>query len=102
LGSGEAQRAIVTAKVFEYLRSGKPILAIIDSSGAAADILKPANTAFIADSSSIHSIKETLGNLYRLWEEDKLQTEPNWNHIRQFERKALTAKLAEVFSSLEQ
>jgi len=102
LGSGEAQRAIVTAKVFEYLRSGKPILAIIDSSGAAADILKPANTAFIADSSSIHSIKETLGNLYRLWEEDKLQTEPNWDYIQQFERKALTAKLAEVFSALEQ
>ena len=102
LGSGEAQRAIVTAKVFEYLRCGKPILAVIDSSGAAAEILKPANTAFIAESSSIHSIKETLGNLYRLWEEDKLQTEPNWNYIRQFEREALTAKLAEVFSSLEQ
>jgi hypothetical protein len=33
--------------------------------------------------------------------ENKLQTKPNWNYIRQFERKALTAKLAEVFSSLE-
>ncbi len=100
--SGEAQRAIVTAKVFEYLRSGKPILAIIDPSGAAAEILNPGKTGFIANSSSLNSVKETILNIYHLWEEDKLQTEPNWNYIQQFERKALTAKLAEVFSSLEQ
>jgi len=100
--SGEAQRAIVTAKVFEYMRSGKPILAIIDPSGAAAEILKPGKTGFIADSSSLNSVKETILNIYHLWEEDKLQTEPNWNYIQQFERKTLTAKLAEVFSSLEQ
>ena len=100
--SGETQRAIVTAKVFEYMRSGKPILAIIDPSGAAAEILKPGKTGFIADSSSLNSVKETILNIYHLWEENKLQTEPNWNYIQQFERKTLTAKLAEVFSSLEQ
>lgn len=100
--SGEAQRAIVTAKVFEYLRSGKPILAIIDPLSSAAEIIIPAKTGFIASSSSVNSVKETILNFYHLWEKDMLQVEPKWDYIQQFERKALTAKLAEVFSALEQ
>ena len=99
-GFGKAQRTLSPAKIYEYLRSGKPIFAVIDPLSASSEILLPGNTTFLADSSSCSSIQDIFLNIYKNWEESKLKVEPNWNYIRQYERKSLTAKLAELLSSV--
>lgn len=99
-GFGKAQRTLSPAKIYEYLRSGKPIFAVIDPLSASSEILLPGNTTFLADSSSCNSIKDTFLNIYKNWEQGNLKVEPNWDYIRKYERKALTSKLAEVLSSI--
>jgi glycosyltransferase involved in cell wall biosynthesis len=99
-GYGKAQRTLSPAKIYEYLRSGKPVFAIIDPESSAADILLPANTIFLANSASLISIKNTLSELYTKWKHGNLKVEPNWDYIRKYERKALTYQLAEVLSSI--
>jgi glycosyltransferase involved in cell wall biosynthesis len=99
-GFGNTEQLNSPAKLFEYLRSGKPVFAIIDPESSAAEILLPANTIFLANSASLSSIKNTLSELYTQWEEGKLKVSPDWEYIKNFERKALTARLAEVLSSI--
>jgi glycosyltransferase involved in cell wall biosynthesis len=97
IGSGPKSDAISTGKIFEYMRSGKPIWAVINPQGIAADILKSSGLAFIADNENPDEIASSLVNLYKNWQEGKLTVQPNWDYIHSFERRRLTKKLAEVF-----
>ena len=97
IGSGPKSDAISTGKIFEYMRSGKPIWAVINPQGIAADILKSSGLACIADNENPDEIASSLVNLYKNWQEGKLTVQPNWNYIHSFERRELTKKLAEVF-----
>ncbi|MEN6445215.1 MAG: glycosyltransferase [Candidatus Cloacimonas sp.] len=99
-GFGKTQRTFIPAKVYEYLRSGKPIFAVIDPLSASSEILLPGNTTFLADSSSCNSIQDTFLNIYKNWEQGNLKVEPNWDYIKNFERQTLTAKLVEILSAL--
>ena len=97
IGSGPKSDAISTGKIFEYMRSGKPIWAVINPQGITADILKSSGLAFIADNENPDEIASSLVNLYKNWQEGKLTVQPNWDYIHSFERRRLTKKLAEVF-----
>ncbi|MDD3236047.1 MAG: hypothetical protein PHH43_06950 [Candidatus Cloacimonetes bacterium] len=98
-GSGKAEEMNSPAKLFEYLRSGVPILAIVDPKSAASSILEPSLTSFFADSGSVASIKEQIHALYLKWEQRDLTVQSNVTYIKSFERKALTAKLAQVIDA---
>ncbi len=96
-GPGPKSDVVIPGKLFEYLRSGKPVLAIINPQGICADILNTAGSGFIADSSSKIAIKEKLLLVYRLWHDKKLRIDPDWDYIRGFERYQLTSQLAKCF-----
>ncbi len=97
-GSGSSERMNSPAKLYEYMRSAKPIFAIIDPLGIAAKILAPAETCVIADSSSVEAIKTAFSLLYEKWENGNLAYSPNWDYIKSFERHKLTAKLANLLA----
>ena len=97
IGAGPKSDAISTGKIFEYMRSGKPIWAVINPQGMAANILRPSGLSFIADNENPEDIAKSIVNLYNLWQEEKLAVMPNWDYIRSFERRELTRKLAGVF-----
>ena len=96
-GPGPKSDVVIPGKLFEYLRSGKPVLAIINPQGICAEILNTAGSGFIADSSSKIAIKEKLLLVYRLWHDKKLRIDPDWDYIRGFERYQLTSQLAKCF-----
>jgi len=97
-GTGLRSETELTGKFFEYLRAGKPILAVVHPHGASAEVLLRAISGFVADHNDVIQIENTMLTAYRLWLNGELTIDPDWEYIRTFERRNLTAKLAECFN----
>jgi glycosyltransferase involved in cell wall biosynthesis len=85
-----------TGKVYEYLATGKPILALVQPEGGAAELLRPNLTARIVDRESLRDVRAALADAISA--ESASQPVPDTTSSAQYERKRLTAKLAEVFN----
>jgi glycosyltransferase involved in cell wall biosynthesis len=90
---------IVTGKLFEYLRSGKPVLAFAPD-GDAKDMLQRAGVGFVCHPENNEQIDATVLDLYRRWKNSTLDIRPDADYIKQFNRKALTGRLAGVFDTV--
>jgi len=86
--SGANTQSILTGKIFEYLRTGKPILALAPLDGLAAEIVREAGTGFVADYADIEGIKTQILRLWTLWRDGKLgEIKADAEYVRQFDRK---------------
>lgn len=92
--------ANIPSKTFEYLASGKPILALVPHDGAAAELIKTTRTGVVVDPEDIKAIKEAVVDLYRKWSQGELKIEPNWNEIQKYEAREVTKKLASVLDTV--
>ncbi len=99
-GTGPGANAFYTGKLFEYMNTGKPVLALLPEHGVAADLVRESNIGIVADTDDIEQIKKNLWQYYQSWENEALTFEPNQDVIARYERKKLTEKLAEIFDSL--
>lgn len=88
---------VIPAKVFEYIATRKPILAILPESDTKA-ILKTIPNSEVCDIKDCPKILETLRKLYSQWENGELKQ--NKNDISSFERKNQTKKLVSILESL--
>ena len=58
---------VYTGKLFEYLGSLKPILALVNEDDVAAKLIKKCNAGYVADNSNIGKIKQNIELLYSEW-----------------------------------
>ncbi|MBC7186510.1 MAG: glycosyltransferase family 4 protein [Calditrichaeota bacterium] len=92
--TGTTSRDVVPGKVFEYLRAGKPILAIVPP-GETADLLRGYAPGAVLTDNSVASIEQGLMEVL---------TRPARTHrvdmlrLQRFERRYLTGQLAEVLN----
>ncbi len=86
-------KGILTGKLFEYLASNKPIIAIGPTDGDAAKIIKESNAGFIIDYDDIESMKQTLLTIINT------PTVTNNSAIQKFSREALTNDLIKLIES---
>ena len=99
-GCGRGSDAFYTGKIFEYMNTGRPVLAVLPEKGAAADLVRESKIGVVAHTENVEAIKSALKGYYDSWSEGKLEFAPDRSVIERFERKELTCKLAEVFDSL--
>jgi glycosyltransferase involved in cell wall biosynthesis len=95
---GPGQGALTT-KLFEYLRLGKFILALVPAGSAVIEVLKEAGTGLVVDHDSPGEIFRGLSHLIeriRLGDSPKL----NWDFIERFDRRELTSQLAQILDEL--
>ncbi len=85
-----------TSKLFEYMGTGKPLLACVPKNGAAAYILKDYGASFITEPDNVEEIKNTLVQIFELYKNGILPSGDR-NYINQFERKKLTQELIKIF-----
>ena len=90
----------IPAKTFEYIGSGKPILALVPNNGDAAGIIKRAGTGIVMEPENVEAIKGAVMGLYRQWSEGELKIEPDWNEIQKYECREVTKKLCNIFNLL--
>jgi glycosyltransferase involved in cell wall biosynthesis len=97
IASGKNTGATVTGKIFDYMRSGKPILAIVPNNGIAAKMVNESNLGFVADPDDPEMIQKKLLEIYHLWQEGQLsKITPNSAFIQQFNRQNLSHELASL------
>lgn len=96
-GTGRGADAFYTGKIFEYMNTGRPVLAILPENGAAADLVRESKIGIVSHTDNVEKIKENILDYYTKWCDGKLDFEPDRSVIDKFERKALAKSLAEVF-----
>jgi glycosyltransferase involved in cell wall biosynthesis len=96
---GNKASGIVTGKLFEYLISGRPILALAPNGSIVANIVQSANAGLVV-SSDVEAIKNTILKFYEQWTEGKLSITTDMASIERYNRKVLTRKLAQIFEKV--
>ena len=91
--------ATVPGKTYEYLASGRPILAAVPE-GDARDILLQAGTAHICQPDDTHAIAAAIAAAVERWRSGRPIAEVSSALLAQFERRALTAEHAVLLRSV--
>jgi len=86
-------KGVYTGKLFDYLGAMRPIIAIIDKTDVAAQLIEECNAGFIADFYNIEEIEKAIMEAYILWKNKK--TLSYNNSIIQLHHRAYQVKIYE-------
>lgn len=100
LEGGRGSECFYTGKLFEYIRTGRPILALVPKEGAAADLIRRTRTGIVCDWSDLACIEQGLARLYDDWARGCLKIDPDQGEIRRYDRRVLTEKLAGIMNEM--
>ena len=70
--AGEAGRKILSAKVFEYLAAGRPILAVVPPDGEAAALVRETGAGVVVAPDDVDGIARAIRELERRWRAGEL------------------------------
>lgn len=89
---------VLATELYEYLRLGKPILALVPKDGDAAKIVEEARAGFVL-SYEQEEMKEQLKAIFDQWREGKFKSfHPDWEYVSQFECRNLATRLVDIFN----
>jgi glycosyltransferase involved in cell wall biosynthesis len=91
-------KSVVTGKVFEYLQSKRPILAIGPVDGDLAEILKETTSGKMVDFDDIDALKNVIRQYYKEFKLGKLTVKSQ--NIEQYHRRNLTGSLAKLLKNI--
>lgn len=91
-------KGILTGKFFEYLASGRPIMAIGPTDGELAQILKESEAGVIATYDDLAQIKKIITSLYEKYLHNDLSNNPKG--IEKYTRKNLTSELVTILNKM--
>ena len=97
LSSGPETRGILTGKFFEYLASGKRILALGRKGSEIDQILQTTRAGVLHDPQDTNGIKATL---LRYFEDYKTNASLNTIGVEQYSRRNLTEALSKILDSM--
>jgi glycosyltransferase involved in cell wall biosynthesis len=87
----------ISSKVFEYIRSGSRIFALVPKNGEAANIITATNTGRIVDALSPQEVAaDLIDEIFN----SKKDHSPKWDEIKKYDRKNQAQTLAKIFYSL--
>lgn len=88
--------ASLTGKVFEYLATGKPILAIAHPDGEVARLLQRTGAGWCAAPDDPNGIREMILRAHEGAVTGTAHFKPNWEAIRRYERPRLVQEFGEL------
>lgn len=94
----EQTRAIIPGKLFEYMVSGRPILAVGPADSDPEKIIQATNTGSFFRYQDKDKMKMYLRDCYKAYKDGKLKTFPIG--LQQYSRKNLTKELVQVIDTL--
>jgi len=89
----------IPGKLYEYLATGKPILALADANSYAAQLLRRTRCGVVVPDEPA-AIAAALHTLYTQWRTGTPAVEPDWEEIRRYNRRRLTGELAAIFDEV--
>jgi hypothetical protein len=94
-----ANRGAYSGKLFEYLGSNRPTLAVTHPDSVAAHLIRRAG-AGVVTCHNPSTIANTILDYYEAWKTGNVDYTPNWDIIYQYTRRNLTACIAAEFDQL--
>jgi glycosyltransferase involved in cell wall biosynthesis len=91
---------IVPGKIFEYVGARRPIIALAEE-GAIAEIIRETKSGIVVQNQNIGAIKRAFIEYYRNFFYHKSTIEPSEESIRQYERREITRRLAELLDETQ-
>ncbi len=98
IGESKWSYMISTGKLYEYIGSGKPILACIPE-GTAKNLLKQYGNSLICSPQDVEAISDNIIKLFEQYQTGAI-TEGNRDFRKKFSRKKLTSELAELLNEI--
>lgn len=92
-------KGILTGKIFEYMASGRPILAIGPKDGDTAIILDKTQTGVIVDFYDKEEMKKIIIDLFNKFKENQLVTKKN-ESVEKYSRRALAKEYAQLIENI--
>ena len=99
IGTLPGSQVVFTGKIFEYLASKKPILALAPE-GAAADLIREARAGEVVSPDDIDKIANCIYLAYTRWERGALVVDSRSDVIQRYDRRVLTQRLAALMDDL--
>ncbi len=100
IDEGIGSEGIFTGKIFEYIRTGKPILGIIPD-GVAKKLILETNTGYTAHPSKQIEIQKIILASYLDFIRKISSISPKWEKIKEYSRENLTKQLISVMSEMK-
>jgi len=86
----------VPSKAYEYLRVGRPVLALAPADGAVADLFATTGGGWVVQPSDGPGIEAALRDAYVGWREGRDLWRPDPETLSRYDRASLAGRLAEV------
>lgn len=97
----EASKGIIPGKLFEYMATGNPILAIGPKAADVERILNQTKSGEYFNHQDVENLKKYILNRYNQWLANPNQMfDTDENEVHQFNRKNLTKRLVQVINQL--
>lgn len=98
-GSGVGANAFYTGKIFEYMNTNRPVIAILPD-GVAKDLVLESKIGLVANTDNISQIESIIKTYYEKWynNPEGIEFEPDYQVISKYERRILTQDLANIFN----
>jgi len=87
----------IPGKTYEYMRAGRPILALT-SKGALADLLRSTGGASVVDPHDVAGISAVVRETYRHWKEGRSLAGADPAVVAHFDRRVLAGRFAQLFA----
>lgn len=95
----DEQNYSIPAKTYEYLRAGRPILALT-TGGAVVDLLRQTGGAWIVDPSDVSGIESAVMEAYSGWRGGVDSRRPNEDVVKSYDRRTLAGRIADVLNAV--
>lgn len=86
----------VPGKIFESLKTGKPIIGLMPKDCEAADILRSSGLGIIHEANDNEGLRDSLIRLWDAWRIGESVVSPNWAVIEDFSLSRLPVKIKRV------
>ncbi len=100
VGEYPHSEGVYTGKIFEYVRSKRPIFAVVPSNGVAADLIRNTNSGIVVSHADTDEISKGILKLFNLYLKNELKTSFSSKNIEMYSRKNLTEKLSSIFNNV--
>jgi glycosyltransferase involved in cell wall biosynthesis len=88
------RKVCVVGKTFEYLRSGRPILAVLPEGNSTLEILRGYDGVYTCSDEDISGIEKVLSSLFVRWQKGRWKWQFPRPGLERFERRNLTGELS--------
>jgi glycosyltransferase involved in cell wall biosynthesis len=101
IGEGPGMGTTLTGKLFEYLRAGRPIIALVPPAGEAAKIIREMDAGFVVSPSDVQGAADLLSRLYARYRRGELvRRETLYAGLERYDRRNIAGRFAEILDSL--